>query len=96
MTVSFEISQEHMDTRPPFTDACERCLDFRGSVVPYATMTQGDTLTAFYHHGRCGYEWFTNWGAQWDHTWQRIGPTGARIINHRSLPAPRQLAGGSR
>ncbi|MER7166994.1 hypothetical protein ABT336_13130 [Micromonospora sp. NPDC000207] len=98
MTVSFEISGEHRDKWPPFADGCEVCLrsGFTGTVVPHATVTQGDTLMAFYHHARCGRRWFTSWGAAWDWTWQRIGPADTPALGGRgelrALPAPRRSA----
>lgn len=69
MTYSFEISQEHRQTAPPFSDGCPVCSDFNGAVVPYATSTEGDKLTAFYRHRRCGHQWSCRWEARWDHTW---------------------------
>lgn len=97
MNVSFEIARDHSDKWPPFTDGCETCLPngFDGTVVPHATITQGDALVAFYHHGRCGRRWFTSWSAAWDWTWQRVGDgsaqpplTGRGAL--RALPSPRQ------
>lgn len=99
MTISFEIAREHMGDWPPFSDGCPHCV-FDGTVVPFATITSGDSLTAFYHHGRCGHRWSTNWGAQWSHTWQRVVtgtttsalPRAARTL--RSLPAQRDNGQG--
>lgn len=98
MTFSFEIAHEHMEKWPPFSDGCETCLPagFDGTVVPHATVTQGDTLMAFYHHARCGRRWFTSWSASWDWTWQRVGPGGTPVVEGRNglraLPAPRRSA----
>ena len=93
MTVSYEISDEYRDDWPPFSDGCERCIgtDWRGTVVPFATVTNGDSLTAFYHHGRCGYQWFTSWGAQYSHTWLRV-MSGER---GRALPGGRRQIAAS-
>lgn len=98
MTFSFEIAREHMDKWPPFADGCETCLPlgFDGTVVPHATITQGDSLMAFYHHARCGRRWFTSWSAAWDWTWQRVGTGGTPVVEGRNglraLPAPRRSA----
>lgn len=90
MTISFEISSEHVDKYPPFVDGCPSCR-FAGVVVPFATLVQGDQLNAFYAHGRCGHEWRTAWSAQWDHSWVRVGPEP-----RRELPsAPRTLPSGN-
>ena len=79
MTVSFEISSDHVDEWPPFTDGCPKCV-FAGTVVPYATLTDGDQLLAKYHHGRCGHEWVTAWGARWSSNWVRVtGPDVPQI-----------------
>lgn len=96
MTVSFEIARADSDDRPPFSDGCEGCLkagiDFDGTVVPYATVTYGDGLVAFYHHARCGSQWFTSWSAQYAHSWKRIGPDGFELPSQRaSRRAPRPL-----
>ena len=72
MTISYEISRDDFTEWPPFTDGCPKCIAWHGAVVPYATFTQGDTLMAFYHHGRCGHEWFTAWGARYSNSWQRV------------------------
>jgi DNA-directed RNA polymerase subunit M/transcription elongation factor TFIIS len=69
VTFSFEISREHKSSWPPFTDGCPACEDWDGTVVPYATTTEGETLTAFYRHKRCGHQWSCRWQAQWDSEW---------------------------
>lgn len=71
MPVSFEITGPARVDAPPFSDGCPNCV-FDGTVIPLATLTQGDTLHAYYHHGRCGYEWSTVWPAQYAPTWQRV------------------------
>ena len=76
MPISFEIHGPDRHTAPPFSDGCECCFD--GAVIPYATFTQGETLMAFYHHGRCGREWYTSWSAQYSHTWQRVTGSGSQ------------------
>lgn len=93
MTVSYEIDRQHDDKFPPFVDGCETCLPtgWHGVVVPFATITNGDSLTAFYHHARCGAKWFTSFGAQWDYTWVRV--TGADPT--RPIPGGRrQISAG--
>lgn len=87
MTISFEISNKHVSDYPPFSDGCPRCA-FPGTVVPLATITSGDSLIAFYKHGRCGNQWSTSWGAQWTDTWVRVGPTP----HAEAVEAARQLA----
>lgn len=69
MTYSFEIDRSAMDAWPPFSDGCPVCTDWGGAVVPYATSTEGDTLTAFYRHRRCGHQWSCRWHARWHHAW---------------------------
>lgn len=69
MTYSFEISSEHRNTWPPFSDRCPVCPNFTGTVVPYATTTEGAQLTAYYRHRRCGHQWTCRWNAQWDNAW---------------------------
>lgn len=69
MTFSFEISRDHRDSWPPFSDSCPVCPDFDGVVVPYATTTEGTNLIALYRHRRCGHQWSCHWGAQWDSAW---------------------------
>ena len=105
MTVSFEIDRQHSNTFPPFVDGCEHCLPsgWHGVVVPFATVTNGDSLTAFYHHGRCGNQWFTSWSARYAHTWQRVigaAPVenGRRLaavptVEQIALPGPRGASG---
>ncbi len=78
MVYSFEIAREDAHERPPFCDGCETCQlkkgnDFDGVVVPYATVTYGTGLMAFYSHARCGATWFTSWSAQYSHTWVKVG-----------------------
>jgi hypothetical protein len=96
MTISFEIPREHIDKWPPFSDGCETCLGagFDGTVVPHATVTYGDSLMAFYHHGRCGKQWYTSFLAQWDHTWQRVegSPRPVKGRQLRALPPSEQSA----
>jgi len=69
MTYSYEIAEKNLKSSPPFSDRCPTCADWRGAVVPYATTTEGETLTAFYRHRRCGHQWSCRWLAQWDDTW---------------------------
>jgi hypothetical protein len=73
MPISFEITGPARREAPPFSDGCPKCV-FDGVVIPYATFTavHNDSLMAFYHHGRCGHEWYTSWSAQYSHTWQRV------------------------
>lgn len=91
MTTSFEIDRKNADEFPPFVDGCETCLPtgWNGGVVPFATVTNGDSLTAFYHHLRCGKKWFTSFGARWSHTWVRVGsePTHALPGGRRQIAA---------
>ena len=80
MPISFEIAGPERYNAPPFSDACEHC-NFDCAVIPFATITHGDTLIAFYSHGRCGHEWHTSWSAQYSQTWQRvIGDSGQKAI----------------
>lgn len=88
MTVSFEISGPDRADAPPFSDGCPRCV-FDGTVIPHATLTQGDTLVAFYHHGRCGHEWYTSWSARWSHTWERVVSPNAHA---EEMESARRLA----
>lgn len=69
MTYSFEIGRDHVEAWPPFCDRCPACKDFDGTVVPYATRTEGEQLTAFYRHRRCGHQWSCRWQARWHHAW---------------------------
>ncbi|MGK5681644.1 hypothetical protein [Actinoplanes sp. URMC 104] len=71
MPISFEISGDDRCDAPPFADGCPQCA-FAGVVIPFATFTEGDTLHAFYEHGRCGNQWHTAWGARYSTTWQRV------------------------
>lgn len=71
MVVSFEITGDARFAAPPFSDGCPKCV-FGGVVIPLATYTEGDTLHAFYKHGRCGNQWHTAWGARYSHTWVRV------------------------
>lgn len=71
LTISFEITGEAQFGAPPFADGCPKCV-FNGRVIPIATYTDGDTLHAFYSHGRCGNKWHTAWGARWSHDWVRV------------------------
>ncbi len=80
LVVSFEITGDAMFDAPPFADGCPRC-SISVRVIPIASYTEGDTLHAFYNHGRCGHQWHTAWGAQWSHDWARI------IGNRPSLAA---------
>lgn len=92
MPISFEIAGEHRDKYPPFSDGCPKCV-FDGTLVPHATITNGNSLIAFYHHGRCGHEWSTSWGAQWDHTWVRaVGGRRIESAARPALPASREAA----
>ena len=69
--LSFEITGEAMFEAPPFADGCPHCrISVR--VIPIATYTAGDTLHAFYNHGRCGKQWHTAWGARYSHDWHRV------------------------
>lgn len=68
-TFSFEISPDNVADRPPFADRCPRCVD-GVTLVPYATTTEGSTLTAFYRHRRCGFQWTCNWAARWSPAWR--------------------------
>ena len=68
-TFSFEIPLERIAERPPFCDSCPLCADLAtGVFVPYATTTEGNTLVAFYRHGRCGHQWSCQWEARWAHS----------------------------
>lgn len=68
-TFSFEIAREHSDVWPPFCDPCQQCTGWSGTVVPYATTTEGSTLVAFYRHRRCGHQWSCRWSARWHESW---------------------------
>lgn len=77
MPISFEISGPDRVDAPPFSDGCPRCR-FDGAVIPFATFTEGDTLIAFYDHGRCGHQWHTSFGAKYAHNWERVIGTDGR------------------
>jgi hypothetical protein len=69
-TYSFEVDAADRDSAPPFTDRCPRCPE-PVRVVPYATTTEGDNLTAFYRHRPCGHQWSCQWDARWSPAWRR-------------------------
>lgn len=79
MPISFEISGPDRRDAPPFSDGCPKCR-FDGAVIPFATLTDGDTLRAYYEHGRCGNQWTTAWQAQYAHTWQRVTGESPKAI----------------
>jgi hypothetical protein len=63
-TYSHEVCGEFRRLAPPFSDGCPRC-GFDGAVTPYATTVEGPTLTAFYRHRRCGFQWTCRWADRW-------------------------------
>jgi hypothetical protein len=80
MPISFELAGPDRRDAPPFSDGCPKCR-FDGAVIPFATFTEGDTLLAFYEHGRCGHQWQTSFTAKYAPNWERvIGDGGQSAI----------------
>lgn len=95
MTVSFEVPRNRPGDHPPFAEGCPECPHLDMLLVPLVTVTEGESLRAFYVHGRCGHRWITSWQAQWAPSWQRVigegvdPDTALQWVRDQALPPGR-------